>query len=168
MGADKPRGLTMHTITIELPDTFSFESRDETFGPFDITSLSVETVARLVMHGLKQKLGDKNAKANDHHGVEKTWATLVAGEWRIRGEAKPGLGKVESKMYSILWNLVRDKYMEDNGIDKVKSLTDSHEDDITVETDRRWDDGGKDSAKLRDTAEKALAAKRKPTLDDVL
>lgn len=98
---------------ITLPESYSVRIDGEAI-EFDIAALSAEMVMQLALHGLKQKLIDSGSQitkfVRNDEGVNvpnpeysheakvgvamKTWDSLVAGEWTMRGEAQEPVEKV--------------------------------------------------------------------------
>lgn len=86
----------MHTIEINLPDTIVVEiGRKAKFGTINLEAakLSAEIVAKLALHGLKQKandpIGAKDIADSAKLGLaQKVIDALIAGEWSARGGAR--------------------------------------------------------------------------------
>lgn len=128
----------MAKFTIELTDAFTFESRGVTYGPFNPDNLSDEIVAKLALHGLKQKLADKLAdpKITDRaDAVAKAWEGLANGVWRAKTGGHAGMTEFESVAWDMIESAVRAKVMAEKGVKKVKELTDADHDRIESDTD---------------------------------
>ena len=111
------------SITIELPETFDVTSRGETV-TVDVAKLSADLVARAVLHGLKQRIGDsaagaaKVAAASYDMTVEEVTAsfmqdvvdTLHAGSWGIERGAGGGISARDRMARKIVGKWFRDAY----------------------------------------------------------
>lgn len=129
--------MTEITITIDVPNDYTVESKDVVYGPFDLAGLPHVTLANLIVHGAKQKLvdgiGDKSFdQAKRDSIVARTWETLTKGEWRAERSRKAGLTEEEDILRGVLESNVRAKVMAEKGYKKVKELTEA--DDAEIES----------------------------------
>lgn len=154
------------SVTIDLPATFSFESRGTTYtvgtdNPVD--SLPADVVAQLALHGLKQKLADSLADKTKTEGKEeeiigKVYAALVAGEWRTKADAKPALSPLDSIIWDMIEKAVRTAIMARDKVTKVKSLTEAQLKEIADKTPLAFDKP-ENRERFRAAAEAELAAR---------
>jgi len=129
--------MTEITITIDVPDDYTVESKGIVYGPFDLAGLPHVTLANLIVHGAKQKLvdgiGEKTLTEEQRAAiVARTWATLQAGSWRAERSRKAGLTEEEDILRVVLLANVRAKVMAEKGYKKVKELTEA--DDAEIES----------------------------------
>lgn len=120
--------MTEITITIDVPDDYTVESKGIVYGPFDLAGLPHITLANLIVHGAKQKLvdgiGEKSFdQAKRDSIVARTWETLTKGEWRAERARKAGLTEEQDILYTVLSAKARAKVMCEKGYKKIKELT---------------------------------------------
>lgn len=113
----------MTKFTIELPATHVVTSRGKHV-TVDVGGLKADIIARLVLHGLTQKIGDAAAGAKaaagegadeaaiadtGHALMQKVAATLAAGEWGVERGGN-GVSAEHAEMRTILRPLVKAKF----------------------------------------------------------
>lgn len=94
----------MHTVTISLPESVVVESRGARC-VVDVTALSADIVARLVEHGLTQKVADSAAPALADAGFKgvKFGDLSDAEKEKVRDIATSSMGGVRDQLLRGVW-----------------------------------------------------------------
>lgn len=95
-------------ITIILPETFTIESRGASVA-VSLAALSVDIVAKLMLHGLGQKVGDSAASALADAGFKgKKFPDLSPAEQKLVSDAAlESMGKVAKALEAGDWGVER-------------------------------------------------------------
>lgn len=169
----------MTKFTIELADSHVVTSRGKHV-TIDVTKLSADIVARLVTHGLTQKVADAAASAKNAAGegatdeaiadaglalMSKVADSLMAGEWGVERGGN-GVTALHAEMRTVIRPKVKAKFGADDWktmdekervshIDAtIAKLTDAQRDIVTAAAQEALDRKAAEAAKA-----KAIAAK---------
>lgn len=114
------------TITIALPESYVVTSRDRNVS-VDVSKLSADIIAKLVAHGVTQKVGDAAANAKALSGGDESKApdiaeslmttvarNLEAGKWGKTRNAFAAVSSLDKMMRSIALSKIMAKIGDDD------------------------------------------------------